>query len=75
VDANLPDLITENALKFGNEFPFKDHARDYVIGSIAESEGRYLITDNTKHFRWLLGKIQVMTPEDFVYMCMKKEYI
>jgi hypothetical protein len=46
VDTNLPDLITENALKFGKEFPFKDHARDYVIGSIAESEESYLITDN-----------------------------
>lgn len=75
VDANLSDSITENALKFGKEFPFKDHARDYVIGSIAESEGRYLITDNVKHFRWLSGKIKVMTPEEFVYMYVKKEYI
>ncbi len=75
VDTNLSDLITENALKFGKVFPFKDHARDYVIGSIAESEGSYLITDNVKHFRWLSGKIQVMTAEEFVYTCVKKEYI
>lgn len=74
-DVNMSDLVTENALNFGNEFPFKEHARDYVIGSIAESEGSCLITDNIKHFRWLSGKIQVMTPEEFVYMCMKKEYI
>ena len=75
VDMKLSDLITENALKFGKEFPFKDHARDYVIGSIAESKGSYLITDNVKHFRWLSGKVQVMTLEEFVYMCAKKEYI
>ena len=75
VDTDLSDLITENAVKFGKKFPFKDHARDYVIGSIAESEGSYLITDNVKHFKWLSGKIQVMTPEEFVYTCVKKEYI
>ena len=46
VDTNLSDLITENALKFGREFPFKDHARDYVIGSIAESEVRRELFDN-----------------------------
>ena len=71
----LSDLITENAVKFGREFPFKDHARDYVIGSIAESEGSYLITDNVKHFRWLSGMVQVMTPEEFVYGYVEKGYI
>ena len=45
----------------------KAHARDYVIGSIAESEECYLITDNVKHFMWLSDNISVMTPEDFVY--------
>jgi predicted nucleic acid-binding protein len=75
VDMKLSDLITENAVKFGKAFPFRDHARDYVIGSIAESEGSYLITDNVKHFRWLSGMVQVMTPEEFVYMYVKKEYI
>ena len=62
----LSDLITENAVKFGKQFPFKDHARDYVIGSIAGSEESYLITDNVKHFRWLSGMAPVMTPEEFV---------
>lgn len=75
VDMKLSDLITENAVKFGREFPFRDHARDYVIGSIAESEGSYLITDNVKHFRWLSGMAHVMTPEEFVYMYVKKEHI
>ena len=28
VDMKLSDLITENAVKFGRAFPFKDHARD-----------------------------------------------
>ena len=75
VDMKLSDLITENAVKFGREFPFKDHARDYVIGSIAESEECYLITDNVKHFRWLFDRVQVMTPEEFVYRYVKKEHI
>lgn len=75
VDMDLSDLITENAMKFGKQFPFKHHARDYVIGSVAESEGRYLITDNVKHFRWVSDKIQVMKPEEFVYMYVKKECI
>lgn len=47
VDMKLSDLITDNTLKFGKEFPFKDHAWDYVIESIAESKGSYLITDNS----------------------------
>ena len=75
VDMKLSDLITENAVKFGRAFSFKDHARDYVIGSIANSEGSYLITDNFKHFRWLSDMVQVMTPEEFVYRYVKKEYI
>ena len=75
VDMKLSDLITENAVKFGRGFPFRDHARDYVIGSIAESEESYLITDNVKHFRWLSDRVQVMTPEEFVYRYVKKEHI
>lgn len=74
-NVDLSDLITENAMKFGREFPFKHHARDYVIGSVAESEGAYLITDNVKHFRWLSDKTPVMTPEKFVYACVEKEYV
>ncbi|NMG83260.1 MAG: hypothetical protein GIS02_03515 [Methanosarcinales archaeon] len=75
VDVDLSDSVTENAIKFGKQFPFKYHARDYVIGSVAESEGSYLITDNVKHFRWLSDKIPVMAPEEFVYTCVKKNYI
>jgi predicted nucleic acid-binding protein len=75
MDVDLADLITENAVKFGKQFPFKYHARDYVIGSSAESAGSYLITDNIRHFRWLSGKVPVMTPEEFVNLCMKKKYI
>ncbi len=75
VDVDLSDSVTENAIKFGKQFPFKHHARDYVTGSVAESEGSYLITDNVKHFGWLPDKIPVMVPEEFVYTCVKKDYI
>ena len=75
MDLDLADLITENAVKFGKQFPFKFHARDYVIGSSAESARSYLITDNIKYFRWLSGNVTVMTPEEFVNLCIKKKYI
>jgi len=54
-------------LKYGNEFPFRHHARDYVIGATAMMEKATLITQNTQHFGWLTKEgITVRTPEDFV---------
>lgn len=39
LDMKLSDLITENAVKFGREFTFKDHARDYVIEALPSPKG------------------------------------
>ncbi len=69
VDLNesLALLIVKNAAKYGKEFPFKHHARDYVIGTTAQLKKATLITYNLNHFKWLkdLG-VNVMTPEELI---------
>jgi len=67
LDERLADMATDSALKYGGSFPFKDHARDYVIGATALDQKATLITYNTQHFEWLAKEgIAVKTPEDFV---------
>ena len=67
LDEGLADIATDSALKYGGSFPFKHHARDYVIGATALDEKATLITYNTQHFEWLRKEgIAVKTPEDFV---------
>lgn len=69
VDLNesLASLIAKNAVKYGKKFPFKHHARDYVIGTTAQLKKATLVTYNLDHFTWLkdLG-INVMSPEELI---------
>ncbi len=67
LDEEVADTATEKALKYGREYPFRHHARDYVIGATALEEKATLITYNTQHFQWLTNEgVNVKTPEAFV---------
>lgn len=67
LNEEIADKATDNALKYAREFPFRHHARDYVIGATALQEKATLITYNTHHFEWLTKEgISVKTPEDFI---------
>lgn len=67
LNEEIADRATDVALKHRNEFPFRHHARDYVIGVTALMERATLITHNTQHFVWLTKEgIAVRTPEEFV---------
>lgn len=67
LNEEIADKATDSALKYGNEFPFRHHARNYVIGATALMEKATLITHNTQRFSWLAKEgIAVRTPEDFV---------
>ncbi len=67
INQEVADKATDNALKHGREFPFRHHARDYIIGSTAQLEKATLITYKIHHFEWLTKEaVRVKTPEDFV---------
>jgi len=67
LDEELADSATDAALRYGKEFPFRHHARDYIVGITAQMEKAALITRNKQHFGWLLKEgVAVKTPEDFV---------
>ncbi|MFQ6137246.1 MAG: type II toxin-antitoxin system VapC family toxin [Candidatus Hydrothermarchaeales archaeon] len=43
---------------------FKEHARDYMIGSLALKHGGLLVTENIKDFEWM--KKRVKSPDEFL---------
>ena len=64
---NLADKTTANALKHRKAFPFKHHARDYVIGTSALESKATLITYNLDDYRWIEEEGgTVDTPENFL---------
>ncbi len=63
----LADSITSNALKYRKAFPFRHHARDYIIGTTALENKAALITYNLDDFRWVIEEGGfVDTPENFL---------
>ncbi len=63
LDINLSQSTAKNALK--SKLLFKHHARDFIIGSTAISNGAILLTYNKRHFLWMPeGKVK--NPEEFV---------
>jgi predicted nucleic acid-binding protein len=64
---DLADRISANALRHRKMFPFKDHARDYVIGTSALESKATLISYNLDDFRWVKEEGgAVDTPESFL---------
>jgi len=64
LDKNIGNKISDIVIEKEKIFPFKVHARDYFIGSIAEVNNTILITYNINHFNRL--QLQVLTPEAFI---------
>ena len=63
----LADKITANAVKHRKTFPFRHHARDYIIGTTALETKATLITYNVDDLGWLTGEGgAVDTPESFL---------
>ena len=55
------------AFRHGKQYPFKHHARDYLIGTISITTGSILITENVRHFQWLVDEgYELVRPEMFV---------
>ena len=66
-DESLASSTVKNAVKFGKKFPFKHHARDYVIGTMAQLKKATLVTYNLEHFTWLKNlEINVIAPEELI---------
>lgn len=57
------ELLMENIRK-NPHFKFRHHARDFVIGTIAQYKGTILVTNNDRHFKWL--KTPIMSPEKYL---------
>ena len=67
LNESLASLVAKNAKKYSKKFPFRHHARDYVIGTTAQLKKATLITYNLNHFEWLRDlRINVMSPEEFI---------
>ncbi|MHA1265074.1 MAG: hypothetical protein ACTSRS_07530 [Candidatus Helarchaeota archaeon] len=63
--------VLQNAFAQKDLFPFKDHFRDFIIGTQCEALSFPLITYNTKHFKWL-KQISAQTPEAFLVFFEKE---
>lgn len=69
---SLADRITAIAMNYRKSFPFRIHARDYIIGTTALDNKASLITYNLDDFRWVLDEGGVVeTPENFLTTQMK----
>jgi len=67
LNREIASRVADIAVKHGKSFPFKYHARDYVIGVTSMVEEATLITYNTRHFEWLKNyDILAQTPEEFI---------
>ncbi len=63
----LADATTSRAINYRKSFPFKHHARDYIIGTTALENKALLITYNLDDFRWVVEEGGVVdTPENFL---------
>jgi len=63
-----------NSIRYNPNFLFRQHARNFLIGSVVQEKGSILITNNKRHFTWLLPE-DVLTPEEYLKNCisLKKE--
>ncbi len=57
--------VLQNAISQKSILPFKEHFRDFIIGTQCESLSCSLITYNSHHFNWL-KQIITYTPESFI---------
>jgi len=57
--------VLQNAISQKTIFPFKNHFRDFIIGTQCESLSCSLITYNNHHFNWLKQAV-IFTPDSFI---------
>ena len=57
--------ILQNAIAEKVTLPFKEHFRDFIIGTQCKALSCALITYNTSHFKWL-KQGATWTPEAFI---------
>ena len=60
---DVNDLLSN--VRASPEFPFKHHARDFLIGTLSKKNTSILITYNKRHFGWLSPKL-VLSPEEYL---------
>jgi len=60
---DVDDLLAN--VRASPDFPFKHHARDFLIGTLSKKSASLLITYNKRHFAWLPPAL-VMTPEEYL---------
>lgn len=58
------DSLMKN-IRMNPSFPFRHHARDFIIGTIVKKKETLLLTNNKKHFSWL-PQGSVLTPAEFL---------
>jgi hypothetical protein len=69
---SLADRITAYAVKYGRTFPFRHHAREYVIGTTDLENKATLITYNLDDFGWVGEEGgPLATPENFLVKELK----
>ncbi len=57
--------VLKNAVANKSTLPFREHIRDFLIGTQCERLKLNLITYNKNHFVWVKN-ISLLTPEEFV---------
>ncbi len=63
--------VIKNALTNKSTLPFRDHIRDFLIGTQCERLKINLITYNKSHFSWM-REVSILTPEEFIQNCVIK---
>jgi len=57
--------VLKNAISNKLTLPFREHFRDFLIGTQCENLKIKFITYNKNHFKWI-ESISILTPEEFV---------
>lgn len=63
LERTVGEKAVDEAVK-NPRLPFRDHARDFLIGATALQLGGILVTQNKRHFRWM--GYTVRSPEEIM---------
>lgn len=63
LERTVGERAVDEAVK-NPKLPFRDHARDFLIGATALQRGDILVTQNKRHFKWM-GDL-VRSPEEIM---------
>jgi hypothetical protein len=57
--------VLQNAYNARQKLPFRQHFRDFIIGTECKSLGCSLVTNNINHFSWIT-QIQIFSTDQFI---------